>query len=73
MDIQQLTAKVVEAVKTRETYHCDSTEYEEADKKVYCLINQIPGKDLEEFNKLFNQPENWKGYDTDGMERWKNK
>ena len=59
MSIQQLTQKIVEAVKTRETYHCDSVEHDQADEKVNELISQIQSADISEFNKLYNQAENW--------------
>lgn len=59
MDIQKLTAKVVEAVKARETYHCDSTEYDKADEVANELIAQVQSEDIKEFNRLYNQPGNW--------------
>jgi hypothetical protein len=60
VNIQQLTKKVVEAVKTREAYHCDSAEYEKADEAVNKLLTQVKSEDIKEFNKLYNQPENWR-------------
>ena len=59
MNIRELTAKVVEAVKTRESHHCDSLEYKEADEAVNELLTQVKS-DNKEFNELYNQPENWK-------------
>lgn len=59
MIIQQLTQKIVEAVKTREKYHCDSPEYEQADEKVNDLLLQVRSEDNKEFNRLYNQSENW--------------
>ena len=60
MNIQQLTAKVVQTVKVRETHHCDSVEYDKADEQVNELLTQVKSEDNKEFNKLYNQPENWK-------------
>ena len=60
MNIRELTAKVVEAVKTRETHYCDSLEYEEADEAVNELLTQVKSEDNKEFNELYNQPENWR-------------
>jgi hypothetical protein len=59
MNIEKLTQKIVEAVKERETYNCESAEHDEKDNVVNELISQIPQDDIKEFNKLYNQPENW--------------
>lgn len=60
MSIEELTAEIIEAVKTRETFPCDSNEYEQADERVNELIFSIKTEDIPAFNKLYNQPENWK-------------
>lgn len=41
MNIEELTSKIVEAAKNRESYHCDSQEYEKANEKVNKLIFSI--------------------------------
>lgn len=59
MNIEQLTAKIVQAVKNRDKYPVDSEKYEEEDQKVNSLIGEIKPEDVKEFNRLYNQPSNW--------------
>lgn len=59
MNIEQLTAKIVQAVKNRDEYSVDSEEHEKKDEEVNNLIHQIKSEDIKEFNRLYNQPSNW--------------
>ena len=53
--VQEIVAKVKKALDHRESFHCDSQEFEEADKAVNEILYSIKTEDIAEFNKLFNE------------------
>lgn len=59
MEIKKIVEEVAEAVKVRDSFNCDSQEYEKANEKVDELIGQVKSEDLKYFNEEINKPEAW--------------
>lgn len=53
--VQEIVAKVKEALDHRESFDCDSQEFEKADEAVNEILYSIKPEDIAEFNKLFNE------------------
>ena len=54
-NIQAIVAKVKKALDHRESFDCDSQEFEKADEAINEILYSIKSEDITEFSRLFNK------------------
>lgn len=56
MQVQNLVTKVKKALDRRESFDCDSQQFEDADQAINkLLLHLATPEDIEEFNRIFNK------------------